>query len=220
MIEQAQRRMNMKRRDFIKGILATGALVVINPSIAIIDDAMAEIYIDPGIAGDVGTGTFGDPYGDFEYAIQQTAFSGTRSTRFNVKSGTDEVLARPLDYILVDAEYKPTREAPLVIQGYDKEPGDGGSAGISGGDKFSIFGDAGLDNVIFTDLNLKNSGQSNVIELNDHCSLLNCEISNSKSNGVITHEGSFMSGCYIHDIEDVGVIIGHKSLMINNYITS
>lgn len=53
------------------------------------------IYVDPSIDADSGAGTVGDPYGDLQYAFDQTTSSGD-GTEFRVKSGTDEVLTASL----------------------------------------------------------------------------------------------------------------------------
>ena len=45
--------------------------------------AFSEVYVDPSIAADSGTGTIGDPFGDLEYAIEQSTFDTTNGTRVN-----------------------------------------------------------------------------------------------------------------------------------------
>ena len=61
--------------------------------------ALTEIYVDPSIAADSGTGTIGDPFGDLEYAIEQTTFDTTNGTRLNVKAGTDDFLSKPVNKV-------------------------------------------------------------------------------------------------------------------------
>ena len=53
--------------------------------------AITEVYVDPSIAADSGAGTVGDPYGDLEYAIEQTTFDTTNGTRVNIKIGRAHV---------------------------------------------------------------------------------------------------------------------------------
>ena len=49
--------------------------------------AITEIYVDPAINADSGTGTIGDPFGDLEYAIKQTTFDTTNGTRVKISIG-------------------------------------------------------------------------------------------------------------------------------------
>jgi hypothetical protein len=58
---------------------------------------MADIYVDPSINANTGTGTIGDPYGDLQYAITSTT-QGTSGDQFNIKSGTAEVMAGSLTF--------------------------------------------------------------------------------------------------------------------------
>ena len=55
--------------------------------------AITEVYVDPAINGNSGTGTLVDPYGDLQYALDTKARDSTNGDRFNIKAGTAEVLA-------------------------------------------------------------------------------------------------------------------------------
>jgi hypothetical protein len=96
--------------------------------------AFSEVYVDPSIAADSGTGTIGDPYGDLEYAIEQTTFDTTNGTRVNIKAGTAEVIAAEIGTAMADAVTTPAwvqqPNAPAVFQGYASVAGDGGVASI------------------------------------------------------------------------------------------
>ena len=84
------------------------------------------VYVDPSIAGDSGTGTIGDPYGDLQYALN-TVTRGTDGNQFNIKAGTDEVLAASI----TTATYgTPSTSQPLIFRGYTSAANDGGQASI------------------------------------------------------------------------------------------
>ena len=98
--------------------------------------AITEIYVDPSINADSGTGAIGTPYGDLEWAIEQATFDTTNGTRINIKAGTAEILAASLDTALNSASpsaaWVPTPTAQLIFQGYTTAAGDGGKGDIDG----------------------------------------------------------------------------------------
>jgi len=173
--------------------------------------ALTEIYVDPSLASDTGSGTIGDPYGDLEYAIEQETFDTTNGTRVNIKSGTDEVLAAALNTALADtsvsAAWAPSQNVPLVFQGYTATAGDGGIGGISGGGSLGIITGGTYDGVWFVDLHLHNCGSATVVDLDDQCGMINCEIDNSTGDGVSMDNDGFIHRCLIHNIGGIGAQI-------------
>jgi hypothetical protein len=178
--------------------------------------AISEIYVDPSIAADSGTGAISDPFGDLEYAIVQTTFDTTNGTRVNIKAGTEEVLAATLKTSLADtsvsAAWITSTAARLVFRGYTAAAGDGGIGSISGGGSVTILTDAaGRNYTSFIDLKLHNTGAYASIAMNDYCNLIRCEIHNTQ--GCYLGDYSRIMGCHIYDtgapaarVEDYGLI--------------
>lgn len=167
-----------------------------------------DIFVDPSIAGDSGTGSSGDPYGDLEYALEQTT-PNANGDRFNIKAGTDEVLEFALDIV---TDYgTPTNTAPLIFQGYTSAAGDGGIGGISGGGSVAIVNSGSLNYVSFIDMHLHNVGNNVLVHLGAYIGLINCEINNSTSTSsdCIGANSGTMVGCYVHDINGQVNFNGH-----------
>jgi hypothetical protein len=169
--------------------------------------ALTEVYVDPSIAADSGTGTIGDPYGDLEYAIEQTTFDTTNGTRVNIKAGTDEVLAAKLETALADSvttpAWVPSHLAPCVIQGYGSTAGDGSVGGISGGGSVGMFTDQTADFIILQDLHVHNVGANHAIHVDSDCLIRNVEVSNGTGTtyyGISVDQG-LIEGCYVHNWE-------------------
>ncbi|MCP4930331.1 MAG: hypothetical protein GY918_14880 [Gammaproteobacteria bacterium] len=176
-----------------------------------------ETYVDPSIAADSGAGTIGDPYGDLEYAFESVTRNSTEGDRFNVKAGTDEILAVQLG-VAIAVYGTPSATAPLIIQGYTAEAGDGGIGGISGGASVAIIDQTALNSVYLTDLHLHNTGANLIINLDSTCSIVRCEIDNSTSTGNTCEMGInslFMSN-YVHNVAGTGIRSSNGSLIQHN----
>lgn len=175
--------------------------------------AVTEIYVDPSIAGDSGAGTIGDPYGDLEYAIEQTTFDTSNGTRVNIKAGTDEVLAANLATAFADTgtsvAWVPVKAGPhAIFQGYTSAADDGGKGGISGGGSVPVFESGTLDGVQFIDLHLHNCGANYIIAGDDGCSVIACELDNATGNRAVDlDEDAYVADNYIHNVSDFGVVI-------------
>lgn len=92
--------------------------------------APTEIYVDPAINANSGSGTIGSPYGDLQFALNSVTRDATNGNRFNIKAGTAEVLAAAISFSTYGT---PTATAPCVFEGYTAAAGDGGLATISCG---------------------------------------------------------------------------------------
>jgi len=174
-----------------------------------------EVYVDPSLAADSGTGSIGDPYGDLEFALESVT-PNANGDRINIKAGTDEVLEFALD-IVVDYG-TPTLTAPLIFQGYTTAAGDNGKGGISGGGSVSITNLVTLDFVHFIDLHLHNCGSANIVGLDNDCSVLRCELNNTSGAGIDVDDRCLIMGNYLHDIGDNGIFAGSGSLISSNFL--
>lgn len=185
--------------------------------------AITEVYVDPSIAADSGTGTIGDPYGDLEYAIEQTTFDTTNGTRVNVKSGTAEALAADLatgalaDTVTTPA-WAPSATAPIVIQGYTSVAGDGGIGIIDGGSgNFSICGGGTVSFINFIDMELRETGTANILDLDNTCTVMRCIIHGTTSAAVAGDNRGLYIDNYLYDYGTIGIAVvsGH---ICGNYV--
>jgi len=191
--------------------------------------AFKEIYVDPSIAANSGAGTVGDPYGDLDYAIVQET-QGTTGTRLNIKRGTDEILTRELGQSFADtsvsAAWSYALNNPIIFQGYDTAAGDlagtGNRAGISGGGSESILDGASALAVSFIDLHLHNTGtrSNGIVRGNSGCHLIRCEIDNNNGQGAQIGTNGLIIGCYFHDLQSNGVLLGNGSIAFANIFTN
>lgn len=186
--------------------------------------AFSEIYVDPAIAADSGSGTIGDPYGDLEYAIEQETFDTTNGTRVNIKAGTDEVLAADLSTALADTSvsiaWAPVVGAALVFQGYAATAGDGGRGGISGGDAVGIIDSTTLNYIHFRDLHLHSTGTAKFFQVNNYCSAISCELEGyTGTAAAIDVDASFtLMYCHVHSVNDNCLYFGEGGHVVQNVI--
>lgn len=172
--------------------------------------ALTELYVNPAIAGDSGTGTVGDPYGDLQYCLTSAVFDTTNGTRINIKSGTAEILAATLNLATnFIAAGGPSGTAPLVFQGYTSAAGDGswsaqtGIGGIDGNNK-AIF-PSGLDYTTLRHMELfgrAGAGYAMLAELDDYCAIIECEIHTHSGTSYMVYidTGSVVERCHFHTL--------------------
>ena len=78
--------------------------------------AFTDYFVDPSLDIDYGSGTIGDPFGDLQYALDTVTRNATDGDRFNIKSGTDEVITGGnLSLALYGA---PNEQTVLIFRGY------------------------------------------------------------------------------------------------------
>lgn len=164
--------------------------------------ALTEVYVDPSIDGDSGTGTIGDPFGDLEYAIEQTTFDTTNGTRFNIKAGTAEVLADYLDTAMADTSvtpaYVPAQAARCVFEGYTSAAGDGGIGYIDCQTPDGAFEAGSFDYVTLKNLVFDNEGGTDeTINLDNSITVQGCEIIGG-SYGVRLDSATNLQNNYVH----------------------
>ena len=168
--------------------------------------SFTEIYVDPSIAANSGSGTIGDPYGDLEYAIVQTPWDGTNGIRVNVKAGAAEGLSTPLNSSFADtsvgAAWAPSQNTAVVIQGYTSTAGDGGIGEINnGGLNINVISAGQYSGVHFADMKMGNTGSATIIDMDNFGSIERCELHTTSSGAAINVDNyALIQGNYIHDI--------------------
>ena len=170
-----------------------------------------EIYVDPSINADSGSGTLASPYGDLEYALEKETFDLTNGTRVNVKVGIKEILAANLATAAADTSdpgksvaWGPTLAAPLTLQGYDDIAGDGGKAEIDGGGT-TVWTSITLDSVHFKDLKVHNCGSNSILRFDNSCSAINVDAYNTSGNGIFADLNALLTDCNVTDVGSIGM---------------
>lgn len=159
--------------------------------------AISEVYVDPSIAGNSGTGTIGDPYGDLQYALNTEARDATNGDRFNVKAGTAEVLTATLSWTTYGT---PTAAAPCYIQGYTSAAGDGGIGEISGNATYKIA--TLLNYTVLKDMKIGNVGNNDIVTGGSgHHVNVEYHTATKTSGIAVGPTDANYSRCSFHDIE-------------------
>lgn len=162
-----------------------------------------EIYVDPAIAADSGTGTIGDPFGDLQFALNSVTRDATNGNRFNVKAGTAEVLAAALTLATYGT---PTEDAPLVFQGYTSAAGDGGIAEIDL-NSFAMFTTTyGHVSVGFCEPH--NAGSATILTLGVGGTAFENEIHDTTGNAIYLNGANAKAiRNHIHDVGNIGIFM-------------
>ena len=162
------------------------------------------------------------PFGDLEFAIEQTTFDTTNGTRMNIKAGTDEVLVAVINTAMDDtvttAAWAPVEGAPCIFRGYTAFAEDGGIGGISGGGSVGIQTNTSENFVSFIDLHLHNCGSANVIDMNTDCSIINCEVDNTTGSGILIGTFGVAQGNYVHNTGGFGIEVSNGGVISFNYV--
>lgn len=160
------------------------------------------VYVDPAIAANSGTGTIGDPFGDIQFALDNTTRDATNGNQFNIKAGTDEILTAALTLTIYGTA--PTAAAPLVFRGYTSAANDGGIGGISGNGSLGMI--AGTPpSTYLVDMHPHNSGAAAILTLGTLCMIVGCEINNTSGAAILCGSGGQVIRNHIHDIGGVGI---------------
>ena len=173
-----------------------------------------ETYVDPSIAADSGAGTSGDPYGDLQYALDTVTRDSTNGDRFNIKSGTDEILSSSLSLATYGS---PGTTSPLIFQGYTTTAEDGGIGGISGNGSVAIWNNTINDYIHWVDLHLHTCGAATIVTVDVRCSFTNCEFDNTTGGGVVTDSACRFFNCYFHNIGAVGIQVAATAIIEGCY---
>ena len=159
---------------------------------------MPSYFVDPALDSNTGSGTFGDPFGDLQYALDNIAGSNTGNV-INIKAGTAELLTGTLDFT---AYGMPSfNNNPVTFAGYTATEGDGGLGEIDGNGSFAIVNDPTAEGVWFRDLVMGNCGSNNVLTLDRFGGMYRCKIYGTTANGVTGwSDGGFAEDCWFDDI--------------------
>lgn len=177
--------------------------------------APTQVYVDPAINANSGTGTIGDPYGDLQYALNTVTRDATNGNQFNIKAGTDEVLTAALSLATYGT---PTYTARLIFRGYTSAANDGGIGGISGAGSFSIFNSSTLDSIHFIDLHMHNCGANIIIRVDANCLIQNCEIDNCTGTSAIQVGNTCqIIRNKIHNCSQFGANVGANNIVVSNF---
>ena len=181
--------------------------------------APTAVFVRPLDNDDNGDGSEGDPYGDLEYALEQTTRDATNGNIFHVKAGTSEFLEFALDIV---TDYgTPTIAAPLIFRGYTSAAADGGQGVLDGGGSISIVDLSTLDFVHFIDMRLTNTGSNTIAVLDDKCSFTNCEIDTSSGVGLNLGTAGKVLNCYFHGLTGTyAVDCGIQATVVGDLISS
>ncbi len=180
--------------------------------------AMSETYVDPSIAGDSGTGTSGDPYGDLQYALNTMTRDATNGDRINVKAGTDEILAAALSFATYGT---PAANARCHFEGYTTTAGDGvptGTAGIDCASTYSCIGGGTIDYIGFKNMHIHKSGAAAIFNVGDSFTFVNCEIENTTGRGLDLNGSGTVFNCHVHTVGTPAIIVVSSSIVYHNYI--
>lgn len=192
--------------------------------------ALTQLYVDPSIAGDSGTGTIGDPYGDLEYCLAQATVDSTNGSQINIKAGTPEVLSAPLN---LTAHFGAGAESvPIVLRGYTATANDGGMGEIDCGG-YTMFAANSYSFLKLIELEIHTFGSNHGINLggaSQGMGLLYCNIhkgASSPSSKQLIRTGysgaNRVIGCYIHDAGTGGMglyVQGNGSFVAYNHIAA
>lgn len=202
----------MKQRTFIWALLA----LLLIPALSF-GAAPTEVYVDPSIAANSGTGSIGDPYGDTQYALDTEGRDATNGNRFNIKAGTAEILAATL---VLTTYGVPTNTAPLIIQGYTSVANDGGQGEIDGDGTYGCFSGS-EDSITMKDMEVHNAGSAVVIDLDQYACVQNCEVHDSTGNLIVVRHNSIVEGCDVYDGSAFGILLtGGSSSATKNYVSN
>lgn len=169
--------------------------------------ALNQVYVDSDIGTDSGDGSSGDPYGNIQYALDQTSgateFYGTGS----------ETLSGALDFSTRGA---PSFENPCLF----KAQSEGAWTLDGGAGNFSIIN--GTDSVGFCGVELTNTGTAAILTLGFYCFVEGCQIHDSSGNGITSSSGRGPSifRNYLHDIGGIGISVGGNAECKWNYLAN
>lgn len=176
-----------------------------------------EYYIDP-VSGDdtTGDGSKSTPWATLQKGLDTvTARTGSNADRFNMKDSGGDVLSSALSLATYGS---PTVTAPLVIQGYTTDEGDGGIGEIDGNNSVAIISEAAIDWVCFIDMKLHNTGANSIVTLDDFCMFYNCEFTNNSSgDGIQLDNSNLIMNCKFSDIDDFCLDLGSANFVAFNW---
>lgn len=189
--------------------------------------AISELFVDPSLNSNTGTGTLLDPYGDLRFCIEQETFDLVNGTRINLKTGMWEVLTEDLHTTFADVTssiaWFPASGGPFVLEGYTAQAGDGGIGGIDGDTLWSTLGNGAYSFVHFRNLQIKDTGGTfYMIRPGVRSSILNCEFWGGTASRAVYSTGTeiLIQHCNIHDVTGTGIDVLHGDVFNNRIQTN
>jgi hypothetical protein len=175
--------------------------------------ALIQTYVDPSIAANSGEGTIESPYGDLQWALDNTSRNTANGNQFNIKFGTAEVLTAPLDFATFTTPTVAT--APLVFRGYAETLNDGGVGAISGGGGAVI---GSISHTHWRDMEVYNGGANTLVTLGAGNSIVRCKIYDTTGIGINLALGNcLVSECEITDCDEGVVCASTMASVVNNF---
>lgn len=151
---------------------------------------------------DQHTGAVALPWATVQHALDFTTRDAANGDRFNVKAGTDDVLAAALDFTTYG---NPTAVGPWILQGYTTSAGDGGIGGIDCDASFSVFASTALDYITIQDMHLHNAGAQDIINLDNYIHMINVEVDDTSATGIQIDSTGKIKYCYVHNVGTYGI---------------
>jgi len=181
--------------------------------------APTNYYVDPSIAGNSGSGTSGDPYGDLQYALDSITRDATNGDQLNIIAGTAEY---PTTTLSLATYGSPSFSAPLIFRGCTSTANDGGIGKIDGGaGNFTIFTHGGVTGVHFIDLELCNTGTASALSLGNHSTIAGCIIHDVNTHGIFINSYSIVENCHFYGISAYALqLIGVNCSVNNSYFST
>ncbi len=172
--------------------------------------APSETYIDPASGNDGNPGTKASPYKTVQFALDNTTRDATNGDRFNVKAGSTDVLSTKL---VLTTYGSPTQAAPILLQGYTTNEGDGGIGDIDGGGS-SVFNTSSKNAFHVIDMVMHNCGANQIFRAGADCVISRSEFHKMTSTSVAVQvtTRSQIIDCYIHDFTGAGASVTNGTI--------
>jgi hypothetical protein len=182
---------------------------------------ITQYYVNPAIAGNSGTGTIGDPFGDLQYALDTVGAgvgrNATDGDQFNIKAGTAEILAASLTLATYGT---PTAPAPLILRGYTAAANDGGMGEIDCGG-FTMWAATTYNYIMMCDLEMHTFGDNSGIVLDTGISVYRCYVHKGSSIWLRTNCMVYASHIDAYGTgTGIDLCVGANSIVCANYVKS
>lgn len=161
-------------------------------------------------------GTINLAFATLQFALDKISRDTVNGDRLNIKAGNDDnVLAAALS---LTAYGTPILQAQLIFEGYTSSVGDGGIGGISGADTYTMLAPNSIDYVGFRNMHLHKSGSANIVDLDNSCLVIGCEIDDTTGYGITLDSNANVSGNYVHNVGN-GINAFNNSMVYHNYLS-
>ena len=182
-----------------------------------------EVYIDPSIGTDSGSGTAGDPFGNTQYALDNSTFDSTNGTRFNIRDSAADLLSATLDTSTFASVWSSAANIRTVFEGYTSVPGDGGLAELQFAG--TIWDDSSIWRSLFRRIRFNGIGIASGTFCNFgaiRSGVVDCEFINAGGAdlGITMNSDSFFVGNKCLDFNGTeGIRVGTNNIIVGNYFS-